>query len=108
MAVAGFVSTFYFALSFVLCHVSMGVEVSEDLLYTGLFFMFTVEVQRSAGFHLDVEDYLMGLLQLSSEMVSVIPLVIFNCEISFFFNFIFVFPCIIIYGLIKTSLMQIV
>jgi hypothetical protein len=35
--------------------------------------MFAVEVQRSAGFHLDVEDYLMGLLQLSSEMVSVIP-----------------------------------
>jgi len=44
--------------------------------------MFAVEVQRSAGFHLDVEDYLMGLLQLSSEMVSVIPLVIFNCEVS--------------------------
>jgi len=64
------------------CHVSLGLEVSEDLPYTRLFFMFAVEVQRSAGFHLDVEDYLMGLLQLSSEMVSVIPLVVFNCEIS--------------------------
>lgn len=64
------------------CHVSLGLEVGEDLPYTRLFFMFAVEVQRSAGFHLDVEDYLMGLLQLSSEMVSVIPLFIFNCEIS--------------------------
>lgn len=64
------------------CHVSIGLEIIEDLPYTRLFFMFAVEVQRSAGFHLDVEDYLMGLLHLSSEMVSVIPLVIFNCEIS--------------------------
>lgn len=30
--------------------------------------MMGVQIQRDAGFHLDLEDYLMGLLQLSSEM----------------------------------------
>jgi hypothetical protein len=36
--------------------------------------IFAVEIQRDAGFHLDLEDYLMGLLQLSSEMVCILTL----------------------------------
>jgi len=30
----------------------------------------SVELKRDDGFHLDLEDYLMGLLQLASELVS--------------------------------------
>lgn len=32
--------------------------------------MLSVKLKRDDGFHLDLEDYLMGLLQLASELVS--------------------------------------
>lgn len=35
------------------------------------FLFFLVKVQASEGFHLDLEDYLMGLLQLCSELVNI-------------------------------------
>ena len=34
-------------------------------------FFFSVKVQREEGFHVDLDDYLMGLLQLAGELVSV-------------------------------------
>ena len=36
--------------------------------------MFAVKVNREEGFHIDLEDYLMGLLQLASELVGVFKL----------------------------------
>jgi len=34
------------------------------------FFVLSVKLNRDDGFHLDLEDYLLGLLQLASELVS--------------------------------------
>ena len=36
--------------------------------------MLAVKVNREEGFHIDLEDYLMGLLQLASELVGVFKL----------------------------------
>ena len=36
--------------------------------------MLAVKVNREEGFHIDLEDYLMGLLQLASELVGVFNL----------------------------------
>ena len=33
-------------------------------------YIFTVKNNREEGFHLDLEDFLMGLLQLAGELVS--------------------------------------
>ena len=34
-------------------------------------YLFLVKVQREEGFHVDLDDYLMGLLQLAGELVIV-------------------------------------
>lgn len=34
------------------------------------FYFLTVKTTQREGFHLDIEDYLMGLLQMASELVS--------------------------------------
>lgn len=38
-------------------------------IYSFNFFIFLVKNNREEGFHLDLEDFLMGLLQLSAELV---------------------------------------
>lgn len=38
--------------------------------FSGFFFYPAVEVVREKGFHLDVEDYLAGVLIMASELVS--------------------------------------
>lgn len=37
-------------------------------------FCFPVTTKREEGFHIDLEDYLMGLLQLASELVCIVHL----------------------------------
>ena len=44
------------------------------------FFYLLVKVQREEGFHVDLDDYLMGLLQLAGELVSV-HVAVKDCEI---------------------------
>ena len=55
--------------------------------------MFVVKVNREEGFHIDLEDYLMGLLQLASELVGVFKLTLFMmgnlhafCQLLIFFQ----------------------
>ncbi len=57
------------------------------LLYT-----YVVEVDREKGFHLDVEDYLAGVLILASELVSVFTFQIYSMlSVVFIFNLILCF-----------------
>jgi len=46
-------------------------------------FLLSVKLNRDDGFHLDLEDYLMGLLQLASELVSCL------CHDGFCLNYFF-------------------
>ena len=42
-----------------------------------MFVFVSVKVQREEGFHVDLDDYLMGLLQLAGELVSGSMIMIF-------------------------------
>ena len=47
-------------------------------LFKLLIITFSVKVDREAGFHIDLEDYLMGLLQLASELVGKLNILEYN------------------------------
>ena len=50
-------------------------------LITALFFVL-VEADRERGFHLDIEDYLSGVLTLASELVRKIFMRIFGLKLT--------------------------
>lgn len=61
----------------------------------GLFlkYLLPVKVDPTAGFHLDVEDYLFGLLQLANELsrFSINAVVVGNSVLPFKVNFLHIF-----------------
>lgn len=58
-------------------------------MLTSVIIITLVKVNQSEGFHLDVEDYLMGLLQLVSELVgfALETLTIISLNLQFYLQF---------------------
>ena len=48
----------------------MGRHFPFTTFHVFVFVFASVKVQREEGFHVDLDDYLMGLLQLAGELVS--------------------------------------
>lgn len=55
-------------------------HVLYHLITTLLFFL--VEADRERGFHLDIEDYLSGVLTLASELVGKTPMQTFGLKLT--------------------------
>jgi len=71
-------------------------------LFKLLIITFSVKVDREAGFHIDLEDYLMGLLQLASELVGKLHILKYNINclqvfLVFFLAFAFCRFCMVIW-----------